>query len=313
MRFVLGLLLLGFLQPLSALDIYLNRVARLKEAEYFLGEVATVVSADTNSRRQLENLRLGMTPEHLTLLPLRHIKERVEARLPDRIFFIGDRIGLIPENAVSEEEEWFYEQLLRDLDAQLVRKEGRVEIELLSRPKVDQLAASGPVLFELTGSRAVQDYPAGSIRVRYRPQTAPEQEGTFQVLLHHYLPVAKAGRDLSSGTLLTRADLEYQELDLADRPGNYLTAVDLQEAYRLHLTVRRGSLIHRSQVSRVMAVQAGDEVRLNFLSQGIVVNLQGKAFDSGGIGELVEVRIPGSPRRFSGKITAPKEVTIELP
>jgi flagella basal body P-ring formation protein FlgA len=314
MSFVLGLVLqlLFSVRPLGALDIYLNRVVHLAEAEFSLGEVATVVGAEPREQQLLEALSLGSTPAHLTLLPVRVVRGQVEAGLAGRAVFIGDRAGLIPRTAVPEAEDWFYEQLLRDLDSYLVRKEGRVEIELLTRPPVSGLA-SGPVLFELTGAQASLDYPAGALQVRYRPQTAPGQAGSFRVLLHHFLPVAKAARDLKVGTLLTNADLEFQELDLAVQPGSYLTAGDLDAPYRVYLTARQGSFIRRSQVSRVMAVQAGEEVKLSFLSQGLLVCLPGTAVSSGGVGEFVQVRVAGSPRRYTGRISAPKEVLVELP
>ena len=314
MIFALGLLLqlLVLLQPLGAQEIYLKRIVHLSGYEFSLGEVATVVNPDMHKQRLLEGLSLGRIPEHLTLLPVRIIRARVEAGLDERVLFIGDRTGLIPAPALAEDEAWFYEQLLRDLEVYLVRKEGRVEIELLTRPVVNVLAA-GAVKFELTGAQAALDYPAGAMLVRYRPQGAPEQEGSFRVLLHHFLPVAKAERDLKAGTMLRADELEFQEIDLAVQPGSYITAGDLDAPQRVHTAARRGSLIRRSQVSRVMAVRAGDNVKVSFRSPGLLVGVEGRAVSSGIVGESVEVRVAGSQRCFYGEITALKEVTIELP
>jgi flagella basal body P-ring formation protein FlgA len=320
MILVLGLLLqlLAISQPLGALDIYLNRVAHLAQPEFSLGEVATVVSSDGRTRSLLESLRLGETPEHLTLLPVRLIRAQVEAGRGDRgdrgdrVFFIGDRIALIPRAVVAEQEAWFYEQLLRDLDRNLVRKEGRVEIELLTRPPLSTLDA-GPVSFELTGAQAALDYPAGTIPIRYRLQSTPDKAGVFRVLVHHFLPVARAARELKAGEIIAADDLVFEELDLAERPGSYLTTADFDAPHRVHLAAKRGTLIRRFQVSRVMAVQAGAEVKLCFRSQGLLVSVPGRAAGSGIVGEAVEVRVAGTQRPFTGIITALKEVTIELP
>jgi flagella basal body P-ring formation protein FlgA len=314
MIFALGLLLqlLVLHQPLGAQEIYLKRIVHLSEYEFSLGEVATVVNPDMRKQRLLESLSLGLSPERLTLLPVRIIRARVEAGLDERVLFIGDRTGLIPPSALAEDETWFYEQLLRDLEGHLVRKEGRVEIELLTRPVVNALA-EGPVKFELAGAQAALDYPAGAILVRYRPQGVPEQEKSFRVLLHHFLPVAKAGRDLKAGTLLSADELEFQEIDLAVQPGSYITAGDLDAPQRLHAAARRGSLIRSSQVSRVMAVRAGESVQVSFRAPGLLVGVEGRAVSSGIVGEFVEIRVAGSQRRFFGEITSLKEVIIELP
>jgi flagella basal body P-ring formation protein FlgA len=103
---------------------------------------------------------------------------------------VGDRVAILPADAIPEDQRWFYTAFLTFLEAQDAHKQGRIELELLDLPLLleslgtavspERGMASGweeRIVFEAdrspysSGFRSSPSYesiPAGTMRVAYR-------------------------------------------------------------------------------------------------------------------------------------------------
>jgi flagella basal body P-ring formation protein FlgA len=304
-----------------------------------------VYSSDPDRSKALEQLPLGATPERPTLLPARTVQERIAAVASEAVV-IGGRIALLPAVLIPEDQRWFYSALLSFIEAQDAYKQGRMEIELLNSPLLpdalgDESAyqrgmASGwedRIVFETGGSPydsgsrsslSFGDIPAGTMRVSYRVLAAggadPTEagtagayklEGSFRIWIHHYLPVARAALDLPANHVLTEESLVFSEEDVSLLQPGFILQGEAINGYRTLSPLRRGERIEGQRLQRVLAVRAGDRVMITVVRPGLRVTLPGRAFRSGSVGDVIDVRPQATTKRFRARITSQGEVLVE--
>jgi flagella basal body P-ring formation protein FlgA len=325
-------------QVRGAVNVYLHDSALLEGDSYTLGEVAALQSSDPGRSATLAAVPLGSTPNRLTLLPARVIRERLAPAVEGQVFVIGGRVALLPRAAVPEGQERFFANLLSFIDRSDPGKDGRIELELLSTPTVPSSAASllapgwqDRVVFELGGSAegrwlrpgdSERRLPAGQMEVSYRllspgaaaPSGYPAREqpgGSFRVWLHRFVPVARAKTNLPSGYVLNEEVVLFSEEDLSLLPGGYLTRSVPLESYRTAAPIAGGAMIEINRLQRNLAVRAGDRIMIVFARPGLSVSLPGRALRSGSAGDIVEVRPERAAKRFQGRVASEGEVLVE--
>ncbi len=330
MVIVLSLLFASFLslQPVEALNIYLNKVAIVDKPIFVLSDVATIVSSDTLHRSRFENLELDATPERLTLYPVRIIKERIDSRIEGQVIIIGSRIGIIPLELIPRKDVWFYQELLEYLDTVEADKSGRLELEIITFPHLPsgekpghkypgQVASEsvppGEPVFKLLKFHKFQDHLVGEIEISYRIPGMDNYSGSLRAWIHHFLPVARAKKNLEPNQVLTEKNLYFVEEDISLSHRKYLLATDNPETFRITTRLAEGSLIYRSQLQRNMTIRAGDTLTITFLKPGLMIKVPGKALGSGIINDTIEVMPSDSRERFLGYILAAREVIVEIP
>jgi flagella basal body P-ring formation protein FlgA len=323
--------------------VYLHRLAVLEDAEYTLGQVASIISSDRAQARTLHDLPLGPRPARPTLLPARLIRQRIGAVSAEAVV-IGGRVALLPADGVPEDRRWFYASLLAFVDSQDTVEQGRIEIEVLSPPVLLEASGAEPdetgmasgwedrIVFEAGSSPYSSSYrssassqavPAGQMQVTYRILALGAQEisgfgsaprnleGSFRIWIHHFLPVARARTDLNAGQRLSDDLVSFSEEDVSLLRSSFFIQGEPLGNYETTASVRQGERIEPSRLQRVLAVRAGQRVTITFARPGLQVSLPGRALRSGSVGELVVVRPEATAKRFEGRITSRGEVFIE--
>lgn len=310
---LLPVFLLLALSLVEAQSVYLHKAAFLSKESFTLGELATVVAPDPLLESRLRSLELGASPRAMALFPLAEIRRRIEQAFSGQVDLIGSRVSLIPAGAAPEGQQWFFERLLAFLDEQDGGMEGRLEIELVSQPQLRSAQMeAGTVEFFLQQSRRAQNRLAGAAQVSFRISgKAAMESGILSIWVHHFLPVARAARNLKAGEPLTEREIEYTVEDISLLSGKFLAAGDAIGSVRTTAPISQGALIDPGRLVRHYLVKAGDTVTVVFLRPGLSVSLPGKAYGSGSQGDTVEVRPLVSQKRFSGRISDSGEVLVE--
>jgi len=335
----------GSATPAQAVTVYLHSSALVEGPEYTLGQVASVYGADPARSQELGKLPLGSAPMRPTLLPARMIQERI-ASVAGGAVVVGARVAILPAHTIPEDQQWFYTALLAFVEAQDTYKQGRIEIELLNPPlllegignaEAEELGmASGwedRVFFEAGGSPYSSGFrttlssntiPAGSMQVTYRVLAAggsgfsgsgsagrEKLEGSFRIWIHHFLPVARAAVDLPANQPLTEEVVVFSEEDVSLLQSAFVLQGEEIHGYKTVSSIRRGERVDGQRLQRVLAVRAGDRVMITFTSPGLQVSLPGRAFRSGSVGDIIDVRPEATTKRIQARITSKGEVLVE--
>ena len=324
----------------KAVTVYLNRLAVIESNEYTLGQVASIYSPDEKQADALRRLPIASTPRRATLLPPGVIQQRL-ASVAARAVVIGDRVAILPGAGVPPAHREFYSALLGFVDRQDGLKQGRIEIEILSAPLLpvafgrndsaerglspgweDRIlfeAATSPYTSGLRRSGSSQSLPAGTMRLSYRilaasggsGHAAHDLQGTVRIWIHHFLPVARAAEDIPAGTRLRESMLGFSEEDISLMQSSYLIRGEAFSEYMTLASFKSGQRIEAARLQRVQAVRAGDRVMITVTRSGLRVSLPGRAFRSGSIGDIIDVRPEAAAKRFPARITGSGEVLIE--
>lgn len=340
----------GSAAPKEAVTVYLYPSAVLQSPDYTLGQVASVYSSDPARCKALSQLPLGPTPLRPALLPERMIQERIAAVAAEAAV-IGGRVAILPAEAIPEAQRWFYSALLAFVEAQDTYKRGRIEIELLSTPLLlegygntvteERGMASGwedRIVFEVSRSPyssgfrstlSADTIPAGTMQITYKvlapggsgqagrltPPGAMSSdrnlEGSFRIWVHHFLPVARAAVDLPADFSLTEAAVIFSEEDVSLLKSTFVVRGEKIHGYKTVASIRRGERIEMERLQRALAVRAGDRVMISVTRPGLRISLPGRAFRSGSIGDIIDVRPEATAQRFQARITSKGEVLVE--
>lgn len=125
------------------------------------------------------------------------------------------------------------------------------------------------------------------------------------------VPVLKA--QLQKGALITAEDLDYVDVRNSDLGANVLVSAD----QLIGMTPRRGlgalKPIASSDVTSPVVVKKGEIVTMVLQNSEMTLTTQGKALESGAVGETVRIVNPSSGQSIEGIVTAVKTVSILSP
>lgn len=125
------------------------------------------------------------------------------------------------------------------------------------------------------------------------------------------VPVLKA--QLQKGALITAEDLDYVDVRNSDLGANVLVSAE----QLVGMSPRRGIAalkpIASSDVSSPVVVKKGEIVTMVLQNSEMTLTTQGKALESGAVGETVRIINPSSGQSVEGVVTAVKTVSITSP
>jgi flagella basal body P-ring formation protein FlgA len=124
--------------------------------------------------------------------------------------------------------------------------------------------------------------------------------------------VVTASRQISKGDILTRADLELQEQDVARLRRGYYNSVDEVLGKKLKRRLRVGSILEPGQLIEPHAVKRGSNVTILADTAVIQVRMSGKAVSHGAVGDLIKVVNHSSNRQIEALVVAPGVVKVAM-
>ena len=124
--------------------------------------------------------------------------------------------------------------------------------------------------------------------------------------------VVTANRQISKGEILSRADLELQEQDVARLRRGYYSSIDQILGKKVKRRLKIGSILQPGQLLEPHAVKRGSEVTILADTAVVQVRMSGKAVSNGAIGDLVKVVNDSSNRHIEALVVAPGVVKVSM-
>lgn len=152
----------------------------------------------------------------------------------------------------------------------------------------------------------------GSVSVHSRCQGAQPWSIYVPARVDMYRPVVVASRNLARGTTVDEGDIEVELHNTSQLRQGFVDTEQSVLGMELRRPVRRGEPFRANQLVEPLAVQRGDEVRLQAEAGGIVVSTRGTAMGNGRVGQQIRVMNNRSERIVTGEIVAPGLVRTVL-
>lgn len=127
-----------------------------------------------------------------------------------------------------------------------------------------------------------------------------------------YRPVAVAGHNLARGATVTKADLDMVLKNTSHLRQGFVDAPEQVLGMELRRSLKRGEPFRSAVLVEPLAVERGEEVRLEAQAGGISVSARGTAMSSGRVGEQIRVKNNRSQRIVTGQVVAPGQVKTVL-
>jgi flagella basal body P-ring formation protein FlgA len=163
----------------------------------------------------------------------------------------------------------------------------------VQRATLDARSGRFDITFEAPTSAAMRQAP-----LRY---TGRIVEMIDAVLLTH---------TIARGDLLKASDLAVERRPKAEITGDVVVSVDEAIGMTVRNPLRAGQPIRRADLVKPEMIRRDEAVTLIYEAPGILLTTRGKALESGGEGDVINVLNVQSKRTVQGAISGPGRVTI---
>lgn len=123
-----------------------------------------------------------------------------------------------------------------------------------------------------------------------------------------YRPVVVAARNLSRGTRLSANDVAIELRNTSRLRQGFVDSEEAVLGMELRRPLERNEPFRTGLLVQPLAINRGEEVRLQSEVGGIIVSTRGTAMSSGRVGQQIRVKNNTSERIVSGRIIAPGQV-----
>lgn len=130
--------------------------------------------------------------------------------------------------------------------------------------------------------------------------------------LHRYANVLIAKRPFTANEVLSAADVEIKQADLAALSRGYFLPDNSLTGYVARRPIQAGAVLHAGMLSPPMLVKRGDRVAIVAASGGLEIRVFGVALADGVQGGRIAVRNASSNRIVQTIVTQPGTVEVRL-
>lgn len=274
-----------------------------------IGSVCVVTGGDNGPALQrLLSSPLPVLSGHPALIPARDLRRELLKNADSSVVLVGGPLVYLPKGLQGNEERSFYAALLQYVEQSLPQRSLRVEIWAASGRTPDMSNVHGPLVFQFPDGASNPQSLISNNYVGYKG----ENDTSFNYLpitvrIDEVVPVARTG--IGYGQTLTGDQVVYASRNIAGLSGTpaRVEGRKLQAAS----TISQGSVIYADMVSKVLAIRAGQQIRIAFRKGNVEVTVPGSAFESGSLGDRISVAPLTTGTRFTGTIVSPTEVIVE--
>lgn len=196
--------------------------------------------------------------------------------------------------------------------AQAVEREfanspGRIDIELPAADPRLQLPVCASALETSIGRHNGQ---GGRINVRVDCRDSAPWARNMAVNVKVYRDVLVSSRNLTRGALISRADVDIQEVDISQVRGQLLDDVQVAVGMEVRRNINAGAALSADMLAAPLMVRRGDTVMLTAERGGVSIRQQGTAMQDGESGRQISVRNTSSDRVVQAVVTGHGEARV---
>lgn len=251
-----------------------------------LGQTGSVPAASVVDAVRMHHI-IGLDIRGLDEVEVRHAGRLITVKhLEDRILqTIGARYTFADTSNMT---------VLFDGDVHPIEVEPTVTSELsVSRLIYDPRTGRFDVAFELSGSRVARRLP-----MRFSGSVTE----TFEAVV--------TTRDLAQGETIRVTDLAMARRPRTELGANALTSIEQAQGLSAKRAMHAGDVIRPSDVIKPELVARNATVTMTYQVPGIALTVIGKAADSGGLGDTINVVNTQSKRTIQATVVGPDRVSV---
>ncbi|MFO7846555.1 MAG: flagellar basal body P-ring formation chaperone FlgA [Balneolaceae bacterium] len=143
-----------------------------------------------------------------------------------------------------------------------------------------------------------------NFEVRYT-DGGSHQTASVQLMIETERKLPVAASRIMGGGVLEPGDLRTEWVALANNHGQLVENREYVKGKTLRRTLAAGQPIRYADITSEYIVEAGDRVRLIYEQNGLRIELEGEARQSGAQDEEITVYNKETRKRYSGKISSP--------
>lgn len=286
----------------------------VRGADYTLGDVAVVSTADPAEARRLSALTMGRSPALGVALPL---NER-------QLAMVLERLGIAADAGVEYPDRMFLQRDVQNLDAQAFRtaveKAAREQSPLdrdqllLTDVRVPRLPLlpAGDVTYEFSFR-----YPSrGAGDVSYQAQVLVdgERQASLTASLHADVLVEtiKVQKRIARGEAVGLDSCQVALSPLSEQRIRALQSADLEKPLVAKRDLAAGEVLTASAVTKQVLVTRGQPVRMLLDNNGIRIAAQGVARANGSKGDTIEVTNSSSGAKVQAVVMDRQTVSVSF-
>jgi len=199
--------------------------------------------------------------------------------------------------------------VIRSAVSQELRGASRVEVEIV-RISGRVPDGVGPASVVVRPIGRVRPNSVSTFRLSARGGALGSWAATVAARVRVYRPVVVAARDIRAGKLLSAEDLTLEERCVPGMLGEPVLSLGEAVGKVCRGSVRAGAVLTRRLLREPEAVKRGERVRLVVAFGHVWVETQGRALQSGAIGDEILVRNDRSGKTVRGVVVASGEVRV---
>lgn len=204
-----------------------------------------------------------------------------------------------------------YEELatvaVQAVEREFANSPGRIDIELPAADPRLQLPVCASALETSIGRHNGQ---GGRINVRVDCRDSAPWARNMAVNVKVYRDVLVSSRNLTRGALISRADVDIQEVDISQVRGQLLDDVQVAVGMEVRRNINAGAALSADMLAAPLMVRRGDTVMLTAERGGVSIRQQGTAMQDGESGRQISVRNTSSDRVVQAVVTGHGEARV---
>ncbi len=272
-----------------------------------LGEIAEISSDDAQEADALSNLVVGriVLPGNVIGISPQVLKLRIQAagidssdfawNLPVRIEVHRAAQALTGGTIEQAGQQAINDQLKK------MNESRKYTIESITVPR-DLNLPQGTVSYETNIPGGVKPALPTSVEVSVLIDGKPYKKVIYRARIHIYQDVLTAARAINRGERITESDLTVVSKEVNAYSGACLTDSKMAVGFVMARSVSAGTILLKAMVDKPIVVERGFPLHLIVNVNGISVQMEGTALESGRVGDRIRVRNESSRKILYGKV-----------
>ena len=280
-----------------------------------LGEIAEISTDDAQQAADLSNLVVGriVLPGNVMGLSSQVLVLRIQSAGIDCSDFAWDfptRIEVhraaqvLPSNAIEETGQ----QAIND-QLKKINETRKYTIESITIPKTLNLP-QGAVSYSANIPGGVKPALPTSVEISVLIDGKLYKKVSYRARVHIYQDVLTATRAINRGEKIAESDLNVISKEVNAYSGACLTDSKDAIGFVMGRSVSAGTILLKAMVEKPIVVQRGFPLHMIVNVNGISVQMEGTALESGRVGDRIRVRNESSRKILYGKVLDNKAVEI---
>jgi len=302
----------------ATLQLDMKRAVQVKKGDIRLADVATLAAETPRLVQVFGDVNLGDAPypgnaRALSRAYVEMILRRHEIA-PEDIAWTGSEscvVTVVAKRVSGQEIVLAAERFLRQLP---ILRDKNVSFEVVTTPRDLTVSAAADPDLVVIAPAMTQAW--GRAKVYVKIMAGGRQLAVVPVTLHVTceMKMVYAVRPIRRGARIAEEDIRVKDATLGPNSGDipFLTDAAMALGKTAVHAVPAGTPLTLAMVVEPLAVRRGDDVSIYLRSQTLEVVTKGIAQEDGRTGETIGVKIAGTGKSVSGKLTGPGALELAM-